>query len=406
MNRTDELFPGSSFADLINPTRRATGDLAAYDEILWAYGGLLPPGRNLGDVMRLATKTYGHATYDIANATTTARIWQLNDAQNLMHISQTGLGYGVEIPWNPAWVPGPGNDRVMVLVDWNAERYYTLRRVTTQYSAFDDRGFLYPIFGSLFSGPNTKAGLKSKYSNGALNIGAASINITTDIGTNNDRMRPNPLPTDRGCGLPKMALTVRGIRVAEAIQDGSYDLGHALPLSVSITMHGPDSSGKAPFFLPPATRLEWLGGNWAGRCNGSRVPSNLLSVPQGLMIAIEPNWDPEPWIAAEGFTAAEAEVARVLVMTAKVRGIVVGAETGCGASAVMEADGFLGDTAADWTGIGLEDDGSDYPSGRVITRMLQRQADGKLNFYVLTPPPAERLIDVWDTDPDWQGPRP
>lgn len=380
MASSDIFFPNSTFNDLVTPERRSVAN-AKYAEVLWQYGNLFPKGSTLGSRLAAAFRDYCVPIYDAAEANTEIRVFQLAAYQSLYSISNTGVKTGVSVPFNLKWKAGTGNDRLMIIANYKTGEVYEIGGLTFDqpYNVFDSPwGWL----GTWAMGPNGKAGYQ--WGN-PLHAGVYGINRYTNLWTGSDRSATNKLIVGRGCGLPKAALVVRAERMKAAIDNGDQDLGHALNMSVSITMHDTDATGPG-FFLPPATRLEWgKGTKWQTRC--PIVPPNALCVPQGLTIAIEPDWDVQKWLDQRGLKGAKRRSAELLANTAKRRGIIVGSETGCGASAIVEFDGLINPkTAAIYNSLGIVDTGGAYPSGDLLQDMLQKDpVTGKLNFYVVDP---------------------
>lgn len=380
MNASDIFFPKSTFNDLVTPERRSVTN-AKYAEVLWRYGDLFPQGMTLGNSLTTAFRDYSVPIYDAAEANDEIRVFQLAAYQSKYTISTTGVKTGDPIPFNFNWKAGTGNDRLMIIANYQTGLVYEIGGLTFDqpYNVFDSPwGWL----GWWAMGPNGKAGYQ--WGN-PRHAGVYGVNKYNNLWTGSDRDPMNKLIVGRGCGLPKAAMVVRAERVKAAIDAGEPDIGHALNMSVSITMHDTDATG-AGFFLPPATRLEWGPGTaWKTRC--PVVPPNALSVPQGLMIVVLPDWDVQAWLDRRGLKGALRRTAEILANTAKRRGIVIGTETGCGASAVIEFDGMMNTkTAATWNSLGVLDNGTPYPSGNLLKDLLERDpTTGKLNFYVVDP---------------------
>lgn len=381
---SDLIFPMASFNQRVDKRPRSV-KYEKYAEILWKYGGLLPAGKTLGDVITLATKDYSVPAYDVKEANTKVKVFQHNGYKGLFTISNTGFKAGGEVPFNLAWKPGTGNDNILHVIDWELGKVWEMGAVTYNepWNLFDSPwGWL----GRWAMGPNGKAGFEWGNPN---HIGVGGIQHYSNLWTGTDI---NPKPSEkmilgRGCGLPGASLIVRAERVRAALKRGDQDIGHALPMSISTTMHDTDSSGPG-FFVPPATRVEWGKGTaWANRCTGG-VPLNKDSIPQGLTIAIEPTFDVPTHLDKMGFSGAKRATAEILLNTAKRRGIILGAETGCGASALIQTDGLINPTTAKvWAELGVVDTGGGYPSSDLLKNCLQHDpATGKLNYYVVEPP--------------------
>jgi hypothetical protein len=381
----DLFFPKASFNKPIDPTKRSVAN-AKYAEVLWKYGNLLPTGRTLSNILVPATRNYGIPIYDMKDANTKIKVFQLTAYMSMYTISNTGVKPGAEIPYNMKWKAGAGNDRLMIIINYDTGEVWEIGGLTFNqpYNIFDSPwGWL----GYWAMGTNGKAGFQYDNPN---HVGVYGVNNYKNLwtGTNINPQPGEALIVGRGCGLPKASLTVRADRIAKAIQNGDKTLGHALPMSISITQHGDDVTGKGSFLFP-GTRLEHGNGTkWQTRCGaGVPIPLNNASVPQSMMIALEPDFDVEAEVAKKGFKGMKARVMILLWNTAKIHGIILGAETGCGASALVEFEAFTERSTPVYNSVGLIDDGSAYPCADIFTDMLRKDpVTGKLNYYVVDAP--------------------
>ena len=383
MNEGDLVYPKASFADKITKERRS-GLNQKYVEILANYGGLLPNGKTISDITKLATKAYSIPIYDVADATTTVRFFWRTDYQNVMNFSMTNQKVGVSVPWNPSWSPGVGNDKMILIADYKKGEYWAIFHATIKNDAFNLFDSPFGFLGDWAKGPNGKAGYSK---NASTHFGAATVNLHKGMYTATDRDRLNPKAMDgtRGSGLPKMACLIIGKRVLQALERREPDIGHAIPMSISITMHGPDESKVPGYILPPARKFEWKKGNWRNRCKGSPVPYNDKCVPQGMMMALKEDFDVEGWLNKQGFADPLKSTIRIIVNTMKTRGIVLGIETGCGASILIGTDGIISDPES-WAKLGIRDDRTDYPGGDMFKGLFDQNPDGTYNFEVIDPP--------------------
>lgn len=382
MNASDIFFPKASFN---KPVVKRSVENAKYAEIFWNYGGLMPAGKTLGDTLVPAMRNYGIPIYNMKDADTKVKVYQIAAYQSMYTISSTGVKYGAEVPYNMKWKAAEGTDRLMIIIDYDTGNVWELGGVLRDqpWNVFDSPfGFL----GDWAKGPNGKAGFQ--YDN-PKHIGVFVANNYKNLwtGTNINPTAAEKLAVVRGCGLPKSALTVRAARIASAIANGEKTLGHALPLSISITQHGDDATGKGTFVFP-GTRLEHANGTkWQTRCgSGVKVPPNNQCVPQSAMLVLEPDFDIPGEIAKMGYKGIMARVMELLWNTAATEGILLGAETGCGPAALMQFEAFTPDSIPLYSSVGLFDDGSLYPNSHLYRNMLRRMPDGKLNFFIGEPP--------------------
>ena len=383
---------------------------------LWDYGGGTVSGSPAGNFF-LDLKDYSIPIYDVATATTTAQVYQVNWSQNQQSFSQSGITQGDSIPWNPNWKPGTGNDAHIEIVNYKTGKVYSLWGV----------GQL-PINCVDFFGPN---GLHGFDINNPNHICIASINTYDNLYTASDTNNTTSL--DRGMGINKLALVVR----ADEVLSGA--IRHALPLTTSNPMFGPGSEtpgvnpqpvystsggcqtlvskGVAPagagmitqkynplsdlsaagytkgFYLKPATRLEhefgYIGGTLTNGCVTVAPTTDIersKTNPSGMRFALNISYaDIDAWIATKSSWSAEKKrTARIFAVAWKDYGAII-AETG-GWGIGIESDGIIDPVSkAKWASLGLPDDTANLPqpqsSSDLFAGLLTRD-----RLYVVKPP--------------------
>lgn len=354
---------------------------------LWDYGGGTQNGSPPGNIY-LDFKDYSVPIYDAATATTTARVFQVIWSQNQQSFSFSGMKQGDTIPWNPAWLPGTGNDRILQIVNYTTGKVYGLWGVGENKANCIDRN----IFGIVaLDGPNAKAGYNE---NDGSHMCIAAIQTYSNLWTAND----STTSPDRGMGINKLALVIRADEVAKGnATNGS--VGHAIPLTTANPMFGAgvDTPGVIPptyngttltaqgsdplgngmvnpkndplqpgagttkgFYLKPATRLEHEFGYTGGTLafggvtlttpdNAERAKTNPSGMRFGLTLS---DADITAWLDARGYTGVKRQTAATLARTWRDYGAVI-AETG-GNGIGIETDGVIDPISrAKWGQLGI-----------------------------------------------------
>jgi hypothetical protein len=340
--------------------------LAPYADRFWTnavFGGNADPA--LRGTLGVSFRDYSVPIYDAATATTTIRIFEATFAQNL-GFGWVNIAIGDSIPWNPAWRPGTGNDRIMAVIDHTTGRTWELSWV------YDP-----PINCFDFFGPNARAGYDLSRTD-QLCLGAA---VTyTNLMTATDGTTVN----DRGMGINKLALITRADEVAAG------GINHALEMTVYNTMFGPPCSASqlsttaagvdCGFYAPPATRIEYPQGQPLN-CGANTLPATAagrsLTVPEGMRFALDlTDTQISAWLDSRGYTGATRNTARIFAVGLRDYGWIIG-ETGCYGAAI-ETDGLIDPVSnTKWASLGIQDSST---VGQLLNGLLTQN-----HIYVVNP---------------------
>lgn len=344
----------------------------------------------------MAFRDYSIPIYDAAEQTTTRKLYWAAWAfpyDNYYECNGKGVApctgnqtriqtpVAMDLPWNPNWKPGTGNDRMMMVINYKtgeAWTYYGTNLDSRQCTIFGDNG-------SGNWGINVTA--NPPYDPGNPNhicmAGAGRrINVyTIDQATTY---------SGRGMGIDKYALLLR----AEEVKSGA--IRHALALTIFNQMFGPVCSPDSPttagagvscaFHLAPATRVEHQSLPHGGLCGANEFPqtdaNRSKTVPSGIRFRVNrDDTSINSWLDSRGYTGAKRNTARTIGKALTDYGFIAAAETGCG-NPHFETDGMqnpetkniwvnelgLSDTGLDYTGSqDYSPDGlPDYPSGDLM----------------------------------------
>lgn len=309
----------------------------------------------------LRFRGYSIPIYDVAEATTTIRVYQVGWAAAQQKFGNVGVG--VYIPWNPSWKPGTLNDRTMAVVNYKTGQVWEI-------------WVAYEPIASCLDWPwqqNSRAGV---WNFNQYAMGAASVHTYNNLHTAVDGQTVSV----RGMGINKLALVTR----ADEVLSGRIE--HALELTISNPMFGPllaspplGNSGTGAgttkgFWMKPATRLEHLNPATLGMGNVTTGPvsdaERAKTVPSGMRFAL---WISDAgisdWLDTRGYKGARRETARIFAVALRDYGAIV-AETG-GYGIGIETDGFMNPkTKAKWLQLGLVDDNSDYPESGFLDGLI------------------------------------
>lgn len=341
-----------------HPSTRYFGDAAPWNKFAEPYGRLpqyqsyvdrLWDYSNFGSTANPSLKgqfssyfqDYSVPIYDAREATTTIRVFKATYGYD------SNLGNGASIPWNPAWVPAPGNDHNMVIVDPPTGREWDLWLVQLN------------NYGGCVEPVNILLGY------------AAGVDLC--VGTMNLVRNPSGGPADiwtsiagfpsRGMGLPKLALTVRPEEVASGYVD------HALALVMYNAMFGPQCTNQqmgtaaagvdCGFYLNPATRFELSAGpqNFCGANNPPNTSfARSKTIPKGMRFGLDiTDAEITSWLDSRGYTGARRTTAKVLAESIRRYGFIA-AESSC-YDAGFEFEGMANTQAkARWAALGVTDD--------------------------------------------------
>lgn len=281
--------------------------------------------------LNLNLKDYSVPIYDAAKATTTAKCFQLNWSKAQQTFGNVPIG--TSIPWNPAWKPGTGSDKIMCIVNYATGESWYLWGVTPDpgLACFD-----------WFFGPNCLAGLLNPY---GIKLGLGTLYRQSNIWTAKDGSTVNA----RGMGIDKAALVLRAAEVA------SGKVGHALALTTANPATSPMTYRK------PATKLEHASGVPTG-ADGSNAMPPEQTLPSGTRFVLlrDRAWV-ENWAYTKFGKTALAQSMIVIAMAFVEYGAII-AETG-GWGIGVETDGMVDPFSAGlWKAIGFVDNGTPNPA--------------------------------------------
>lgn len=342
-------------------------ELKPYAYRLWDYGGgtttNAPPG-----TFYLDLKDYSVPIYDATTATTTIHVFQTSFAidNGIAFSTPGGVPIGGTIPWNPAWKPGTGYDKIMAVVNYQTGKVYEFWRVDE------------PLYNCV-NFTNFAAGLDLNRSDWTC---IAGVGTYDNLWTAKD----GETTLGRGMGINKLALTVRADEVATG------NIGHAIPITISNPMFGPTmvnppydalqpgaGTSKA-FYMKPATRLEHIDPSTLALGGTTVVPhtdeERAKTVPSGMRFGLRlSEADITTWLDSKGYTGAKRASAATFARAWRDYGAVV-AETG-GWGIGIETDGVIGPAKQKWAELGFPEDSN----GLDFTGLITRE-----RLYVVKPP--------------------
>lgn len=374
--------PASHFGD-------ATGRLASYGTRFWKYGGDFVGGNWKPGDINMHFRDYSVPIYDLRTAINGRyRAYQAIEYQKISMFSPgtRNVTIGQIIPYNPAWIPGTGTDRLMIAVNPDTGETWEFGGVNLPLGAFGVNQC------SGFLGPNALAPVPFDPGNPThicfygiahyYNLYAATDGTTI---------------AGRGMGINKLALLTRASEVARAVASGT-SIGHALEMTLPATMPGepicpvndgrftdPGAGVSCGTFVTPATVVERAQGtrDWCGPGQRSihdpALPSTWLrTVPEGLRIRLEmTDADIVAWLddrartnPAYGRGQPLRATAQAFARTFVEYGAIV-AETGC-AGIGIETEGLQGPAKSTWAELGIVDPSgtNPYPAGDLLYGLI------------------------------------
>lgn len=389
-------------------------NFAGYTERMFNYGGAsgwdgsnlsMPYDPSTRGKYSIALRDYSVPIYDATKKTTSKRVYWaswgfpydnfyecdgLGVAPCTGNQSKVLMAAGTLFPWNPAWTPGTGTDRIMMVVNPQTGE-------TWGYYGTDSAGYQCTFLGDASQSGNWGLNVQAYP---PYDINDPSHMCMAGLGRRKDiySISQSTTSNGRGMGIDKLALVVR----AEEVRSGT--IRHALGLTVYNQMFGPACSSNSPtapgagvscaFSLPPATRVEHTVKPHSGDCGGNTIQgtdaNRMRTVPSGMRFRVKPSVNIESWLDERGYSGKKRNTARIIARALVDYGFIAAAETGCGnphfefdgmqnpdAKKIWTEDLGLSDTGIDYTGSsnGAPDGKPDYPSGDLMHGLIKSAAD-------------------------------
>lgn len=348
--------PNASWNQPASKLGKAPDSQQIYAKRLYNFGGgdSVPPGG-----FNTAFGDYSIPEYPVSDATMRVRIFQATWSQNLY--TTPYLKNGSEIPWNPNWKPGTGNDNLMMIVNEQTGEVWELGGIgQLKINCFD------------FFGQNGQAGYDINNPKHLCTTGGAYYN-NLYIASDKDGTTQN----SRGMGLNKAALIPRADEVKAGV------IRHALALTIKNTMFGPACSpAKGPDvkgfgvdcggYLAPATKLERTNPDAIG-CSGGQIVNaaeRSKTTPEGARFAVNASDSTiEKWLDSRGYSGTLRNTARIFAVALRDYGFIV-AESGCYGMHFETDSAVFGKAAPVWASLGVPADGTTYPKGDLMAGFI------------------------------------
>lgn len=319
-------FPGASWNKRVSELGWAEEQFQPLAERFRLFaGGPTPPG-----YLALSIHDYSVPIYDanIVKPNMYVRLFQSSWAQNGSGVF-TGIKIGETIPWNMGWLPGTGNDRIMIIENL----LYKGVVVTLE---------LWDVYDSWWNGFNWANILAGYFAPGE-KVVTAGVTLSRGIYDSGWKTISN-----RGMGINKRAL----ITTADEVMSG--DIGHCLEVTVTNTAWTDTYPGvRDKDFFVPATRCEWLTRDVPTR-NGPTAYVDLNpahNLPEGLRIAVEMSDEQiDEFIEKRNLTVGKL-ACTVFVKALRDYGMII-AETG-GYGNTIETTGDIGPDRSKWAALGI-----------------------------------------------------
>lgn len=346
--------PNASWNQPVSKLGKAPDKQQDYAKRLFNYGGgTAPPGG-----FNTAFGDYSIPEFPRSDATTKVRIYQTVWAQQLY--TTPYLKNGSEIPWNPNWRPGTGNDNLMSIVDEKTGEVWSIGGIgQLKVNCFD------------FFGINGQAGYDINNPNHLCTTGGAYYN---NLYTASDK--DGTTIDGRGAGFNKEILIPR----ADEVKAGA--IKHALPLTITNTMFGapacspikgPDVKGfgtECGGFVAPATKLERTNPDIGCAKQVVSVDERSKTIPEGSRFAINiTDAGIEKWLDSRGYAGELRKTARIFAVALRDYGWIV-AETGCYGMHFETDSAIAGKAAPVWASLGVPADGTTYPKGDLVQGLI------------------------------------
>lgn len=367
--------PNASWNQPASKLGKAPDSQQIYAKRLYNFGGgdSVPPGG-----FNTAFGDYSIPEYPVSDATTRVRIFQATWSQNLY--TTPYLKNGSEIPWNPNWKPGTGNDNLMMIVDENTGEVWELGGIgQLKINCAEVWLDVFP-FNLFPKPPNLAAGYDINNPKHLCTTGGAYYN---NLYTASDK--DGTTQASRGMGLNKAALIARADEVKAGV------IRHALGLTIKNTMFGPACSPvKGPDvkgfgvdcggYLAPATKLERTNPDAIG-CSGGQIVNaaeRSKTVPEGARFAVNASDSAiEKWLDSRGYSGVIRNTARIFAVALRDYGFIV-AESGCYGMHFETDSAVFGKAAPVWASLGIPADGTTYPKGDLMAGFIKLD-----NLYVV-----------------------
>lgn len=336
--------------------------LQQYAERLWLHGGGAAPAGTIN----VAFGDYSVPVYPVTEATTFARIYQTTWSMDLYDF---GAPLGTQIPWNPAWRPGTGNDNILAIVDEHTGRTWEIGGVG-QHN------------GNCANRANVAAAERTRDA-ASVYLCVSGVRFYDNLFTATDGSTID----GRGAGINKLALLTR----ADEVRAGA--IRHALQMTITATMfaapactpvRGAGAAGagvSCGFYLPPATKIERL--NPDTGCPSTQAVNDgerAKTVPEGMRFALRiTDGEIEQWLDSRGYGGQLRSTARIFAVALRDYGWIV-AETGCWGMHI-ETDSVIGASGETWAKLGIVSNGSPYPRGDLLAGLFSPE-----RIYVVEPP--------------------
>lgn len=320
------VMPWSSINTRADVLGRANYDQQAQVPVLLDYGGgsTCPSGR-----IALSLLNYSTHIYQYEDRTGMAYFYPTAFSQQSG--SAGNVAPGTQVPDNPAWVGGPGNDAI----------FHVERRSTGECWSFWLARQL-PV--NAITLENLGAGIGSRR---PTHVAGACIKVSPF-----STSAPGRPADGHGMGIHRRALVLTAEEIQAAVADGR-PIGHALGLTIANTWYGNIKSAvEGVDWLPPARRLEWDVTKAKNRPGYTAEKTRLTK--EGFRIAVQLS-APErsAWLDRRVATSGPIrEFARVVLDAICDYGLIV-AVTG-GAGMRVQTDGVKGPRRAIYQSLGID----------------------------------------------------
>ena len=319
-------FPGASWNKSATAMGMAADSLQHYATRFCQYaGGAAGPGH-----MGLSLKDYSVPIYNtsITPPNTSVRVYQATWSQSSGNVF-SNCKIGDTIPWNFAWKPGTGSDRIIIVEDPKTEKVYYIWCCYEPLSAGWD-----------WFGPNNMNGFNQTADSNKIVVGAMGVskNIYSTAWKQN---------LERGMGTSKRML----ITTADEVASG--DIGHALEMTIANTTFAvyPGVAGRDYFY--PATRAEWDIKKAPYRSSKPDLDVTH-QIPEGMRFALKiTDSEIETFLDLKKLSGPFRNTVKVFIYALRDYGWIV-AETGAW-GCYIETSGIVGPDKSKWVSLGVDE---------------------------------------------------